>query len=156
MRLRTLGLAVAVALLGACGGGGGDGTSLPRPESATTISGTAAANTALGDIAVEAFAPSPGAPPNSFSAQAFSNTSAANGTYSVTTSASVQPPFLIRTGGTTGLQDSDAHYPRLYSDALPGGRITHVTPLTDLAIARVLNRKPSFVVDLRAVFELQN
>jgi hypothetical protein len=160
MRSRgVVALAFAVSVLGGCSGGGGSGaSSAPPPQppaTPTTISGTAAANAPLSGIGVQVFARSPRLLPGTLGADVFSTTSANTGAYTVTTSASVQAPFLILTGGTVLPDQTHPQYRRLYSAAIRGGT-TNVTPLTDLAIARILNRKLLFTGDVRAVFELQN
>jgi len=161
MRLRgVVALAFAVSVLSGCSGGGGGGgaNSAPLPPqppaTPTTVSGTAAANTPLSGIEVEALAPSNPAAPGGFQSDVFSTTSTNSGAYTVTSNDRVRPPFLIRTGGNHPPVELDGQYPRLYSAAIRGGT-TNVTPLTDLAIARILNRKLLFTADLRAVYELQ-
>src|SRR3954463_16808836 len=100
MRLRGIvALAFAFLVLSGCSGGGGGGSSAPPtqpPATPTTISGTAAANVPLSAIQVQVLARSPRAFPGSLTADVFSATTANTGAYTVTTSATVQAPFLIQ------------------------------------------------------------
>jgi hypothetical protein len=150
-------LALAVSALTACsGGGGGGGNSAPPaqpPATPTTVSGTAAVNTALAGVGVEALGPNPLGGNSAF---VFTTQSAQDGSYSVTSSATVRPPFLIHTpAGIVQFEDSDARYPTLHSLAIRGGT-ANVTPLTQLAIARLLNRRLSYSSDVTALFEMLN
>jgi hypothetical protein len=147
MRLRTTALALALALLGACGGGGGGGGGATTPPANPTVSGTVAANAALAGYEMEVFPFTP-------TAGILMATTGANGQYSVTsTTPGLQGPFLIH--ALRPLQDSEPQYQRLYSLALRGGT-AHATPLTDLLVARLLNRKLGFLADFREFSELRN
>jgi hypothetical protein len=150
MRLRSAGFAVALALLCACSGGeGGSGGSTggnPPFAQPTTLSGTVAADIALAGYLLDFLSPA-----GSSVAQGTSATAAADGSYSVTTNHSL--PLLIRAGRF--VQDGEPQYPRLTSIALRGGTV-NATPLTSLLVARLLNRKPAFLTDVRAVHEIQN
>jgi hypothetical protein len=164
MHLRgVIALAFAVSVVSACGGGGGGGSGgggsnpspmqqppAPPPATPTTVSGTAATNTPLSGVAVEVYGLLPGG-----SAQTFREGSSADGRYSVTTTANVQPPFLIRTPTLVPFDESEARYPFLHSMAIRGGT-ANVTPLTQLAITRLLNRRLTYVTDLRALGQLQS
>jgi hypothetical protein len=148
---RTAALTFCLLLLCACGGGGGDGSS--APPTPRTVSGTVAANTALAGYDVDVLAPSA---PSGTTVDGVGGTTGADGRYSVTTdttNAFAVPPVLVRAGGS--VVDAEPQYQRLYSIATRGGTV-NVTPLTSLLVARLLNRKPEFGADVRAVFELQN
>lgn len=152
MQLREIvALGFAVSLLGACGGSGGGGSSQasagdPGPAPApgpTTLSGTVAANVALASYDVQVFAPA--LPPSSAGVGVFTDTSRDDGRYGVTVTAGQGPPFLIL--ASRFFQDAEPQYPLLGSIAIRGGT-ANVTPLTDLLVTRLFNRKSPFITDI--------
>jgi hypothetical protein len=178
MRALAAMLASSALILCACGGGGGDSSSgaspppaptepspsqpppsqpspsqqppsQPSPSGPVTLSGVVAADSALagyfihvlaGQVAPRSVEPSPRAQ--------------ADGRYTAALGSDVQPPFLL-----DAIQPPFApggpQYPRLYSITNHGGT-ANVTPLTDLLVARLLNRAPFDSIDLRTLAELQN
>jgi len=157
MRQRgIIALAFAVSVLSACSGGGGSGGgggggSAPPPGQQTTVSGTVAANIPLGGYDVAIVAPAGGA--GSLGPQV---TTGSDGRYSARVEGLLPPQHvtLIRAGRF--VQDGEPQYQRLYSLPNGGSGSSNVTPLTSLLVARLLNRKPEFLLDGRAANEIGN
>jgi len=181
MRALAAMLASSALILCACGGGGGGGDSSsgassppaptepspsqqpqqqpsqqpqaqqppsqPSPSGPVTLSGVVAAVSALQGDGLEVLA-GPAAP-GIVKTVSISN---ADGSYTAPLGSDVQPPFLL--DAIASENGRFLQYFRLYSITNHGGT-ANVTPLTDLLVARLLNRVP-FVTDLRAVAELQN
>jgi hypothetical protein len=174
MRALAAMLASSALILCACGGGGGGGDSSagasappaptepspsqqpqaqqppsqPSPSGPVTLSGVAAADSALASYGIEVLA-GPAAPGSVKTAPPVE----ADGRYTAALGSDVQPPFLLHATQPEGAPFPQ--YSRLYSITNHGGT-ANVTPLTDLLVARLLNRTPGFSTDLRALAELQN
>jgi hypothetical protein len=121
--------------------------SQPSPSGAVTLSGVVAADSALAGYGIEVLAGS--ATPGSVKTVPVE----ADGRYNAALGSDVQPPFLLH--ATQPDVPPFPQYPRLYSITNHGGT-ANVTPLTDLLVARLLNRVPAGSTDLRALGELQN
>jgi hypothetical protein len=148
MRLGTTGVALALALLAACGGGGGDGVSEESLGPQVTISGTVATNVLSAGQPMRMVAPA-GAP-NPTAARSAGATSGPDGRYSVTAFLGSIRPILV-----TAAPQDEPQYPRLTGVAYRSGT-AQVTPLTSLLVARLLNRRPDPGGDIPAVLDLQN
>ena len=149
MRLRTIALAFALALLGACAGDDNKGPPL------TTVSGTVAADAVLAGYGVAVFAPAvelPGEPPNPAAPPATgawlaNGTTGPDGRYSATSFMGTRRPFVIGASApftpNSAIVDQRRYkYRSLNSISHRGGDV-NVTPLTELLVARLLNRTPS-------------
>jgi hypothetical protein len=179
MRALAAMLASSALILCACGGGGGGGDSSsgassppaptepspsqpppsqqppsqqppsqPSPSGPVTLSGVVAAESAFAGYGIEVLA-GPAAPGSVKHVPSIE----ADGRYTVALESDVQPPFLLHVIRPDFPRFPQ--YPRLYSITKHGGT-ANVTPLTDLLVARLLNRVPADSTDLRAVTELQN
>jgi len=122
--------------------------SQPSPSGPVTLSSVAAADSALASYGIEVLA-GPAAPGSVKTAPPVE----ADGRYTAALGSDAQPPFLVH-----AIQPDAAPFPqysRLYSITNHGGT-ANVTPLTELLVARLLNRVPAGSTDLRALGELQN
>jgi hypothetical protein len=138
MRLRTIALAFALALLGACAGDDNKGPPL------TTVSGTVAADAALAGYSVSVFTPTES--PNQ-GAYVATGTTGPDGRFSATSYLGTLRPFVIGAGAPfapnrTTVDERQYKYRSLNSISHRGGDV-NVTPLTELLVARLLNRRPS-------------
>jgi len=116
------------------------------PSGAVTLSGVVVADSALAGYGIEVLA-GPAAPGIVKTVPRVE----ADGSYTAALGSDVQPPFLLH-----AIQPDVPpfpQYPRLYSITNHGGT-ANVTPLTDLLVARLLNRVPAG--STRALGELQN
>jgi hypothetical protein len=169
MRALAAMLASFALILCACGGGGGGGDSSgsanpppaptepspsqpppsqPPPSGPVTLSGVVAADSAFAGYGIEVLA-GPAAPGSVKHVPSIE----ADGRYTVALESDVQPPFLLH--AIQPAVSPHPQYSRLYSITKHGGT-ANVTPLTDLLVARLLNRVPASSTDLRAVAELQD
>jgi hypothetical protein len=174
MRALAAMLASSALILCACGGGGGGGDSSsgassppaptepspsqppasqqppsqPSPSGPVTLSGVVAADSALAGYGLEVLA-GPAAPGSVKTAPPVE----ADGRYTAALGSDVAAPFLLHAISPDFPQFPQ--YTSLYSITNRGGT-ANVTPLTDLLVARLLNRVPAGSTDLRALGELQN
>jgi hypothetical protein len=184
MRALAAMLASSALILCACGGGGGGGDSSggaspppaptepspsqqppsqqppsqspqsqqppsePSPSGPVTLSGVVAADRALAGYGIDVLA-GPAAPGIVKTVPSV----AGDGRYTAPLGSDVQPPFLLQ-AIQPDFSDRPPQYSRLYSFTNHGGT-ANVTPLTDLLVARLLNRVLAST-DFRAVAELQN
>jgi hypothetical protein len=180
MRALAAMLASSALILCACGGGGGGSDSSsgassppaptepspsqpppsqpspsqqppsqPSPSAAVTLSGVVAADRALAGYGLEVLA-GPAAPGIVKTVPSV----AGDGRYTAALGSDVQPPFLLQ-AIQPDFSNRPPQYSRLYSFTNHGGT-ANVTPLTDLLVARLLNRVPADSTDFRALGELQN
>ena len=145
MRLRTIGPAFALTLLGACGGGGGG-----SQVSLTTVSGTVVADAALAGYTVEVYTPTN---PPSEGVSAASGKTGPDGGFIATSHLEPIRPLLIDVRAP-GFTPDEWRYRVLHSVSHSGVNV-NVTPLTELLVARLLNRRVS-PLDFAAANELQN
>jgi hypothetical protein len=174
MRALAAMLASSALILCACGGGGGGGDSSsgassppaptepspsqqppsqqppsqPSPSGPLTLSGVVAADSALAGYGLEVLA-GPAAPGSVKTAPPVE----ADGRYTAALGSDVAAPFLLHAISPDFPQFPQ--YTSLYSITNRGGT-ANVTPLTELLVARLLNRVPAGSTDLRALGELQN
>jgi hypothetical protein len=116
-----------------------------------TLSGVVAADNALAGYFIKSpTSPGTGSP---------SPRVEADGRYTAALGSDLQPPFVLEATQPPFAPPGELQYLRLYSITNHGGT-ANVTPLTDLLVARLLNRAPFFSfdvpTDLRALAELQN
>jgi hypothetical protein len=138
MRPRTIELAFALTLLGACTGDDSKGPPL------TTVSGTVAADAALAGYSVSVATPTE---PPTRGAYVASGTTAPDGRFSATSYLGTLRPFVIGTfapfaPNSSTVDERRYKYRSLNSISHRGGDV-NVTPLTELLVARLLNRRPS-------------
>src|SRR4029450_4448863 len=105
MHPKTPAFALALALLGACGGGGGD-SQVPL----TTVAGPVAANVPLAGYLVTVCAPI--SPPPTSACLGAMGTAGPDGRYSATSNLGDRRPFFIG-ADSQGLGTNGRHYPRL-------------------------------------------
>ncbi|HZF19325.1 MAG TPA: hypothetical protein VE008_06425 [Burkholderiales bacterium] len=154
MRVRTTASALALTLLGACGGGGDEQhSSLPQ----TTVSGTVASNIPLAVYSVDAIAPTaPADLPQS--PTVIFGTAGPDGRYSAAGFLQKGRPIVLHATpinlGVNPALPGASQYPRLFS--VSQGTTANVTPLTTLLLTRLLNRKLGFFNDVSVVQELQD
>jgi hypothetical protein len=150
MQLRTAATGFALTFLGACGGGGGYGPPVPL----TTTTGTVFGDAPLSGYSVGVNAPAveiPGQPLNPAAPPATGwwvaiGTSGPDGRYSATSFMGTRRPFVIEVfapfaPGTAAANERQNKYRSLHSVSHRGGEV-NVTPLTELLVARLLNRRP--------------
>jgi hypothetical protein len=150
MRSRSIALTIALALLGSCGGGS-NGPEVPL----TTTTGVVFADAPLVGYSVTVYTPAveiPGQPLNPAAPPATSawlaiGTSGSDGRYSATSFMGTHRPFVIEasapfTPNSATLDERQYKYRNLNSISHRGGDV-NVTPLTELLVARLLNRTPS-------------
>jgi hypothetical protein len=113
-----------------------------------TLSGVVAADSALAGYGLEVLA-GPAAPGSVKTAPPVE----ADGRYTAALGSDVAAPFLLHAISPDFPQFPQ--YTSLYSITNRGGT-ANVTPLTELLVARLLNRVPAGSTDLRALGELQN
>lgn len=141
--IRAVAAGCAVSALIACGGGGGGDS---RPASGGTLTGTVAIGAPLAGVKVDAlFSAFP------TSAQVVSTTTDANGSYTITLPGGARPPFALRAGNF--VQTANPAFPRLFSYSARAGTV-NITPLTDLLVTRLMNRKQGFLGDTIGIANL--
>src|SRR4051812_7247313 len=119
------------------------------PSGPVTLSGLVAANSALGFYSIDVLARPAGAASAKTSPRVRAD---ADGRYTAALGSDVQPPFLLHAFND---ESQFPQYTHLYSITNHGGT-ANVTPLTDLLVARLLNRAPVGFNDPLVLAELQN
>src|SRR4051812_17792643 len=118
------------------------------PSGPVTLSGLVAANSALGFYSIDVLARPAGAASAKTSPRVRAD---AEGRYTAALGSDVQPPFLLHAFND---ESQFPQYTHLYSITNHGGT-ANVTPLTDLLVARLLNRAPVGFNDPLVLAELQ-
>lgn len=132
----TLVAGAAAALLAACGGGGGSDTPTPPPQaSSITIAGVAAKGAALPGAAISA----------KCATGSGTATADASGAYSLTI-ASGALPCALRAQATEGTTTTTFHS-LLAGSGTTGSFTAHITPLTELVVARAAAAVPGTFFD---------